>query len=117
MLLNPYHVIIGASKPRTLFGIQLETESLLMSFLKDIDKSKTIKIFFWGTQKIAMEAEYICGRDIILKHDISFSGFKSELMENKDDSPAIWIRNGIALTKEGEIKKSGTVTYNIELIV
>lgn len=116
MLLYPYHVKIGASKPRTLFGIQLERENLLISFLKDIDKSKTIKIFFWGTHKIAMEAEYICERDIILKHDISFPGFKSELIVNKGNSPAIWIRNGIALTKEGEIIKSGIVTYNAELI-
>lgn len=118
MLLNPYHVKIGASKPRTLFGIQLERENFLISFLKNINKSKTIKIFFWGTHNIAMEAEYICGRNIILKHDISFPGFTAELMGNKGDSPAIWIRNGIALTKEGEIIKSGiVVTYKAELTV
>ena len=98
MMLNPYHVKIGTSKPRTLFGIQLERENFLISFLKNIDKSKTIKIFFWGTHNIAMEAEHICGRNIILKHDISFPAFRAELMGNKGDSPAIWIRNGIALT-------------------
>ena len=117
MLLIPYHVKIGATKARTLFGMQLEVENFLISFLKDIDKSKTIKIFFYGSNKIAMEAEYVKGRNIILKHDISFSGFKSELMQNKGDSPVIWIRNGIALTKEGEIIRSGIITYDMELLV
>ena len=44
MLLIPYHVEIGSTKPRTLFGVQLEKEELLISFLKDIEKFKTIKI-------------------------------------------------------------------------
>ncbi len=63
-----------------------------------------------------MIAEHVHGKNIILKHEIAFPIFKSELMENKGDSPTIWIRNGIALTKEGEIKRSGIVTYDMELI-
>jgi hypothetical protein len=115
MLLIPYHVEIGSTKPRTLFGVQLEKEELLISFLQDIDKFKTIKVFFYGSNKLAMEAEYVSGRNIILKHDIAYPGFNSELLQNKDNSPHIWIRNGIALTKEGEIIRSGIVTYNMEL--
>ncbi len=117
ILLIPYHVEIGSSKPRTLFGVQLEKEEMLISYFKNIDKFKAIKVFFYGTNRIAMEAEYVSGRNIILKHDISFPGFKSELMQNKGDSPHIWIRNGIALTKKGQIIRSGIVTYNMELLI
>jgi len=114
MLLHPYHVYVGAKKPRVLFGTEL-WKGQLIGLIRELPKTKSLRIKGWdGRPMVDLQADGRKGCHG--KVDISFPPMSFELHKEEGHPVFIWVRNGIALTREGEVIHGGTVTYYGEIV-
>lgn len=113
ILVIPYRVKVGERRPCTMFGTDLEKGGFLINGLKKLEQLKSITVFAWNSKTVLMRAEHMY-RDIVrIQHDLKFPIFTAELRASQE---TIWIRNGIALTKAGEVSHNGTVKYDVKII-
>jgi hypothetical protein len=112
VLVHPYRVSLGGKKPRILFGTDLE-KNLLHAYIQKVVDYRIIVVRSWKGREM-FRAEYKGGDEIAVSHDIGFQLLYTELCDDHG-KPTIWIRNGIGLSKAGEIFRSGTVEYTFKL--
>jgi hypothetical protein len=112
VLLHPYRVSLGRKRPRFLFGTDLE-KNLFNVYIQKILDYQTIVVRSWKGREM-FRAEYKGGNEIAVNHAINFQLLYTELCDDQG-KPTIWIRNGIGLSKKGEIFRSGTVKYKFKL--
>lgn len=109
VLVVPYRVKPGSQQPQICFGTELEREGLLEQHLRDLPRIKTLTVMGYKSSHIWMRARHIEGLRIELEQDIRFPVLQAELCGDSEDDPFVWVRNGFALTKKGEVIDHGTV--------
>ena len=109
VLVCPYSVQLGGKKPRILFGAELEA-GRLSEYLKGLATYKTIVIRSHD-KRLTMRAEIQPGNGYKLEHSLHFPIFKSELCKDEGTPILMWVRNGLAVTRDGEVIRDGVVTY------
>ncbi|MFO0806731.1 MAG: hypothetical protein U0791_26800 [Gemmataceae bacterium] len=100
-----YRVHLGSRKPVVMTGA--EVSSRLTSLLARIGEYGSVTIRAWDKTQM-LHAVHLARGEYDLIHDIRFPFMRVELVPT--DGPVIWLRNGIAITKDGLFH--GTVTYN-----
>jgi len=115
VLVWPYRVMLGAKKPRILFGTQLENEQLLNVYLLKLPQIGTVTIRSWKDNTQLMRAEYLGENRLKIEYEIRFPLITCELGGDNDGPVEVWVRNGIALTKDGQVIRNGTVTIEATL--
>ncbi len=115
LLLEPYRVIVGDQPEKLMCGLELETDGLLASLLKEIKVHKVIRIYSMNGERLLMKAVHIKGREVKLSQSVDFPIFIMELSENKGDSPYLWLRNGLLINKDGTIQSEGVFTCILKL--
>jgi hypothetical protein len=107
LLIYPYRVQLGGTRPRIHFGTEFEPHGLV-EYMKSVVKHNTMVIRDWkGVTMLRVEKSENAKMKIV--HNIRFPFFTSEL--NADDGNILWIRNGIGLTRDGQIMDKGNITY------
>lgn len=115
LLLEPYLVKVGGEPEKVLCALELETESFLASRFLNLESHKSIVIQSIDGKRELMKAEYIEGRKAKFSQALGFPIFMMQLSENEGDPPYLWIRNGMLLTKNGEIIIKGTISCEVKL--
>ncbi len=110
VLVVPYRLQIGKEEPRLVFGTALEKDGVLLAHFRDLPQIKRLRVMAYRDSRVLMDVEHVGGNRMRMKLDVGFPVLTSELCADDEDDPFIWIRNGIGLTKDGEVICSGTVT-------
>lgn len=95
--------------------LEIEREENLISWLKNIQKHKSISIKSEITNEILMRIEHVKNKTIKVSHKVGFPITAIDLKVDEGDASYLWFRNGIGLTKEGDVFDSGVLNYTCEL--
>lgn len=111
VLVIPYRLQIGEQEPQLYFGTELEKEGVLLRHFRNLPQIKTLRVMAYRDSRVLIDVEHVGGNRMRMKFDVGFPGFTSVLCGEKKHDPFIWIRNGVALTKDGKVIHHGTVTF------
>lgn len=109
-LLDAYRVKIGSRRPKLMFGTELDAETTLSRLLKDLPNSRRLTIESWDTRVPMLTAEHISDTEYRLESSVGFNLLSYDLCADGPTTPLVWVRNGLALTKDGEITSAATIT-------
>lgn len=115
-LLQPCTVHVGTEKSFDLCVIEIEKENNLLDWLKNISQYKLVEILARSTGKVLMKIEHAGERKAKITQAIGFPVTAIDLATQASKSNDIWMRNGIFLTKTGEVFTSGTFSYTCDLL-
>ena len=110
VLVIPYRLKIGEQEPQLYFGIELGKEGVLLRLFRELPQIKTLTVMAYRDSRVLMHVEHIEGNRMKMEYNVGFPVFNSELCGEGKDKPLIWVRNGVALTKGGEVLYDRTVT-------
>jgi hypothetical protein len=111
VLARPYRLRLGADEPKLAFGTELNAGGLL-SCLADLPRIGDISVLDYRTTRVWMRARHMQGNELTMEPDVGFPVISAELFQNASDSPFIWLRNGVGLTRDGEVIHDGMVTIH-----
>lgn len=109
-LLDAYRVKIGSRRPKLMFGTELDANGVLFGLFNDLPRSRRITIETWHTHQPMLSAEHISGSEYRLCSSVGFNLLSYNLYADGPDTPLLWVRNGLALTKDGDITSTEIVT-------
>ena len=115
VLVIPYYLQVGACKPTLVFGNDLYTDGILFNYLRDLPKIDSIKLLSFRDLHVLIHAEYIGDDRMKMEYDITLPVFASEIERGNSKSRFVWIRHGVALTKDGEVICNGTIKFEGKL--
>lgn len=113
-LLDAYRVKVGPRRPRLMFGTELYANGVLSGLFNDLPTLKRITISTWDTHESMATAEHISATEYRLQSSVGFNVLSYDLCADGPDTPLVWVRNGLASTKDGEITSTATVTCTVK---
>jgi hypothetical protein len=114
VLLHPYRVFAGQDMPRIVFGLEL-WKGEMISLIRRLSDTTTLRITSWDDKPL-LEMEYDGDGGYRAKQDISFPVFECEFHKEKNDPVLLWVRNGIGLTRDGEVLHNGLLNYEAKIV-
>lgn len=108
-------VRVGIKKPVELFVIEIERNENLLDWLQNISEYKFVEVLSRSTNKVLMQIEHTSGKTARITQAIGFP-VTAINYSNLGGSNDIWIRNGLVLTKSGEVLTNGNFSYNFNLL-
>lgn len=115
-LLHPCHVTLSNQQPQLLLLREIEEESNLLSWLRNISEHKNIEIYSHHHRRIAMKLTHIEGKRVSVVQMIGFPVLQLEFYATNVPDEEIYFRNGVVVMKSGEVHTSGEVSYEINLL-
>lgn len=115
-LLKPCEVRFGTKNPIELCVIEIEKDGNLLDWLQNISQYKFVEILARSNREVLMQIEYAGERKAKITQAIGFPVTEINLSTRESGANDIWMRNGVVLTKAGEILTSGTLSYNCDLL-
>jgi hypothetical protein len=110
VLVVPYRLQIGDQEPKLYFGTALEKEGVLLTHFRNLPQIRRLRVMAYRSDRVLLDVEHVGGNKMKMMLDVSFPVLTSELCGDGEDGPMIWLRNGVGLTKDGEVIYNGTVT-------
>jgi hypothetical protein len=110
VLVVPYRLQIGDQEPKLYFGTALEKEGVLLTHFRNLPRIGRLRVMAYRCDRLLLVVEHDGGNKMKMTLDVGFPVLTSELCGNGEDDPMIWLRNGVALTRDGEVIHNGTVT-------
>ena len=112
VMVIPYMVQIGARKPILRFGKEL-SDSLLLSYMRDIFKIRNLTVrSLQGETLLQMTPGDGCTAKIMQR--VEFPVMRLELGDS--GATSLWVRNGMALTPDGEVINRGSIRYTARIV-
>lgn len=112
-LLEPCVVIIGKTE-QVLCVLEIDS-TYLEDLLQNISVYKVIEVFSLVDDRLLLRIEPIAEKKIKVTQSLGTSIFSLDFEVFNSETSFIWIRNGIMLTKEGEIRTNGEITITVNL--
>ena len=113
LLAIPYCVKVGFKQPRLMFGVELNESNTLTNLFRSLPKTKRVTIERWQNRRQLLLAEHLNDASYRVTHSVSFNLIEAELRGGRSNTPLVWVRNGLALTKDGEVTDSAEVSYEM----
>jgi len=112
---TPYMVAIGDEPPRLLFGTELLADRLIERLFWDLPTTKRLVVVRCSDERPMLLASHLTGRRVAVKMDVTFPVLSAEFCAAQGDKTFIWLRNGVALTRDGEVIDAGLVSAEMTL--
>lgn len=116
LLLEPCWVKIGTEKEQLVCLLEIIKDKTIQKVLKDIESLKTTEVWSFDKKKLIVGFKYIKKNLVNIKFSLGFDLFKMDFSVD-EDSNYLWLRNGIILTKEGEVVTKGIIECPMTLAV
>jgi hypothetical protein len=110
ILVTPYRVRLGDAPAAVYFGTELFTEGMFTSQLRRLHEVTTILVQSLSNREAWLEVEHVDDRFYQMRFSTAFRLFKAELCETGPNDPVLWVRNGLALAKNGDLLTDHVVT-------
>jgi hypothetical protein len=115
ILVVPYLTMVGEKEPRLLFGTQLVCEGLLQELFRGLPKTKKLAVIRYSDSRPMLCARHIKGNRVELELDVSCRLLSAEFCEALGTNAFVWLRNGLALTRDGMVIDHGIVSAELTL--
>jgi len=115
LLVKPYLLQRDSEAHEIIFGKDLEENSTFLSNLFGAKNFHICRIFNYKKTEEFFTATKIDNSTLKISHNIKFPYFQYELVPDDKDIDYLWIRNGFALTKDGDVVTNGTLDYELEI--
>jgi hypothetical protein len=93
----------------------LEIRPKVFGWMQKIESIKELRVFRLRDNKLVYSMRYVGYRAIEIQHLIEFPVLDIEYHEDAKPKEIVYLRNGFALMKSGEVISSGTVKYTLNL--
>jgi len=110
LLVVPYLLQRDSHEPELIFGKDLEVNNSLLSKIFKATDFDVGKIFDFKKREELFSIQRINNNTAQIKQKIKFPFFQYELVPFDKNIEYVWIRNGIALTKSGEVYRDREIT-------
>jgi hypothetical protein len=107
ILLCSYWVRVGNKKPRMVFGTELRP--VMEKELRRLDRTRKMAVY--GSNGKALMSAKWTPDGIEVQHLIRCPFVTGELLGEDGNAGDVWVRNGVLLTKDGEVHRRGVMTY------
>jgi len=114
VLFHPYRVYVGDQPPQILFGLELRKGEII-PLMRRIAEVNRLRITSWNDTPM-LEMEYEGDGTYRARQDISFPVLDFELHQEQNDPIYLWVRNGIGVTRDGEVLDNGLLNYQAKII-
>jgi len=115
-MLQPCVVTFGNGDSLKLCIIEIEKSEYLVNWLHSVEDLGGVEIFGRGIDDLLMRIEHVGPKKVKVTQKLGFPVTALNLATEGQKEDNVWIRNGFMLTKSGEIHKSGTLSYECELL-
>jgi hypothetical protein len=116
-MLQPCEVRFGTRGPVKLCVIEIEQEHNLLNWLKNLEDLKTVEILACSNAKTLMKIEHVSTKKVKITQALGFPVTAIDASFKGNGIDDLWVRNGVALSKTGEVLTSGTFSYICELLL
>lgn len=110
-LLEPCEVRAGQEAPRLMFLVEIERSDNLQRWLAQLEQHRNVEIVSLRDRKRFMRIEHIEGDQFTVTQAIGFPVTSFEFVPRDVPDEVVFFRNGVVLTKKGNVHTSGQVTY------
>lgn len=108
LLLELCWVKMSSEDEKLFCLLELMTSETIPTWLQSIEEYKSIEVWSFDHEKLIIQFSYIEKNLVNLKFSLGFPLLQMDF--DVDDSlNYLWLRNGIVLTKEGEVLTKGTI--------
>lgn len=114
LLTTPYRVKIGTARPKLFFGTELNANNTLYHMFQDLPQTRRLRIEAWRSQQHLLTAEHVDKSCYHVTQSVRCDLLSLELCEDSPESPVVWVRNGLALTKTGEVIDDAEIDMRVE---
>ncbi len=115
-LLQPCVVRVGTKTPIELCVIEIEKDGNLLDWLQNIAQYKCVEILARSNCDVLMRIEHLGEKEVKVTQAIGFPVTAINLSTQEDGADNVWMRNGLILTREGEIHTNGVFSYHCNLL-
>lgn len=114
-LLHPCLVKVGDDEEKLYCMIELQQDERLITWLRNIGTTRTIQVWTPNKDKLLLDIYHVKNNSVMIKHSLDFTAFAMDFDVSQGNSSYLWLRNGMVLTKEGEVITDGEVCYPVDL--
>jgi len=114
-LLHPCAVRVGKLPERLLFVREIEEDSNLHQWIRDIAFHKSIEIYSLQLRRTAMQINHIEGLRVSIEQATGFPVCQLEFHAENVPGEVIYFQNGVVLMQSGAVHTSGSVSYEFTL--
>lgn len=115
-LLHPCQVTLGDQPPKLLLLREIEENSNLPQWFRDIAEHKSVEIYSHRHKCVAMKINHIGANRISVVQLIEFPVSQIDFFATNVPGEQIYFRNGVVLMKSGKVHTSGKVRYEADLL-
>ncbi|MCZ2808748.1 MAG: hypothetical protein O2V44_05285 [Candidatus Bathyarchaeota archaeon] len=116
-LLQPCRVTLGDGPLEDYFVLELLQERRLSNWLNSIAVHKRIEVISLPDGECLLEAYHESGNSVQVRMALGLPIFAMDFEVSEGSSSYLWLRNGMILTKEGELYSEGEVRFPMNLRV
>ena len=116
IMIHPYRIEVTGQEPKVLCGVEIRDDSYFMKLFQNLEVGHEVEVFNYLKTERNMRAVCIDNQQIRMTLALGFPFFTIKWGDIKNDSPYLWYRNGMVLTKDGEFITKGELNVTMELI-
>ncbi|WP_027856931.1 hypothetical protein [Marinobacterium jannaschii] len=114
-LLVPCQVTLGDVETEEYFIFELIQDELLLDWLRNIESYKSIKVVSLLNQELQLDISFEAKKRVNVRMALGFPIFAMDFDVSEGNSSYLWLRNGIVLSKEGELYSRGEIWFPLDL--
>lgn len=114
-LLVPCQVTLGEVEPEGYFILELMQDERLLEWLRDIESHKSIKVVSLPNQELLLEISFESEKRVNVRMALGLPIFAMNFDVSEGNLSYLWLRNGIVLSKEGELYSRGDIRFPLDL--
>ena len=115
-LLQPCEVRFGTGDLVKLCVIEIEQKHNLLRWLKDLEDLEMVEIVSCLSKDVVMKIEYVSTKKSKITQTLGFPVTTLNLSSTGKGPKDLWLRNGVLLSKTGEVITKGVFSYSCELL-
>lgn len=114
-LLQTCEVRVGTKNPVELCVIEIEKDGHFLDWQQNISQYKFVEVLARSSREVLMQIELAGERRAKVTQALGFPITAINMSTQEVGADDIWMSNGMALTKAGELHTSGTLSYYYDL--
>lgn len=114
-MLHPCRATLGEGPPEDYFVLELIQEDRLLNWLRSIEVHKRIEVVSLPDCECLLEICHKSGNYVQVRMALGLPILAMDFEVFEGNSSYLWLRNGMVLTKEGELYSEGEVRFPMNL--
>lgn len=116
-LLQPCLVTLGGGEPEEYFVLELIQENRLFDWIRSIETHQRIEVVSLPNRRLLLEISHMAERRANVRMALGLPILAMDFDVSEGKSSYLWLRNGMVLTKEGDLYSEGEIQFDLYIQV